>query len=63
MSCKCNFKFDRRKCTSDQRWNNNKRKCECKKHHICGKDCHWNPSTSSCENEKYLASIHDSVMT
>ena len=63
MSWKCNCKFDRRKCTSDQKWNNNKCKCECKKHHIYEKDCHWNPSACSCENEKYLASTDNSVIT
>ena len=37
---------------SNQLWNNGKCRCECKKHHICEKDC-------NCENAKYLASIMD----
>ena len=32
ISCQCKFKFDKRKCISDQWWNNNKCQCECKKH-------------------------------
>ena len=58
------FKFDGRKCNSNQRWNNNKLLCECKKHHICEKDHIWNPASCSCKNDKYLASIiDDSVIT
>ena len=37
MSCECKCKFDGRKCNSDQWWNNDKCRCECKKHHVCGK--------------------------
>ena len=54
ISCECKCKFDGRKSTSDQRWNNDKCWCEYKKYHICEKDCIWNPSTCSCENGKYL---------
>ena len=46
-------------CTSDQKWNVNKCRCECKKHHTCEKDYIWNPDTCSCKNGKYLASIID----
>ena len=64
ISCKCKCKFHARKCTSNQRWNNNKYRCECKKHHIREKDSIWNPDTCCCENGKYLASIiDDSVIT
>ena len=59
ISCECKCKFNRRKCTSNQWWNNNKFWCECNKHLICEKDYIWNPSTCSCENEKRLASIMD----
>ena len=38
---------------------NNKWRCECKKHHICEKDYVWGPASCSCENEKYLPSIMD----
>ena len=57
--CKCKWKFDGKKCNSDQWWNNDKRWCEFKKHHLCEKDYVWNPATCSCENGKYLASIMD----
>ena len=50
-------KFDGRKCHSNQWWNNDKCRCECKKHHICEKDYIGNPATCSCENGNYLASI------
>ena len=33
--CKC--RFDGRKCISDQWWNNDKCRFECKKHHVCEK--------------------------
>ena len=44
---------------SNQWWNNNKCRCECKKYNICEKDYIWNPSTCICENRKHLASIMD----
>ena len=30
ISCKCKYKFDGRKCNSNQKWNNKKCQCECK---------------------------------
>ena len=64
MSCECKWKFDGKKCNSNQKWNNNKCWCNFKKHHICEKDCIWSPVTCSCENDKYLPSvIGDSVIT
>ena len=39
-----------KKYNSDQWWNKNKCQCECKKRHVCEKDCIWNPSTYNCEN-------------
>ena len=59
ISCECKYKFGGRKCTSDQWWNNDKCRCECKKLHVCEKDYIWNLATCSCENGKYLASIMD----
>ena len=38
FSCSCRCKFDDRKCNSDQKWNSDKCRCECKnpmKHHAC----------------------------
>ena len=57
-------KFDRRKCNSDQKFNNDKHRSECQKYHICEKDYVWNPATCSCKNGKCLASfIGNSVIT
>ena len=64
ISCQCKCKFDGTKCKSNKWWNNDKYRCECKKHHICEKDYVWNPAKCNCENGKYLASIKDdSVIT
>ena len=38
ISCEYKCKFDGRNCNSNQKWNNNKCWCDCKKHHICEKD-------------------------
>ena len=53
--CECKCKLDGTKCNSNQRWNNDKCRCECKKHHIYEKEYVWNPSTCISENGKYLA--------
>ena len=64
ISCQCKCKFDETKCKSNKWWNNDKYRCECKKHHICEKDYVWNLAKCNCENGKYLASIKDdSVIT
>ena len=57
MCCECKFKFDGRKCNSEQWWNNDKCQCECKNRHVCNPA--WNPATCNFENGKYLASILD----
>ena len=59
ISCKCNCRFDARNCNSNQWWNNDKCRCECKKCHVCEKGYVWNPAKFNCENGKYLASIMD----
>ena len=53
VSLKCECKFDGRKCNLNQKWNNNKCWCECKKHLICEEDFIWNPATCICEKGKY----------
>ena len=64
VSCECKCKCDGRKYNSNQKWNNDRCCCECKKHHICENDHIWNPATCSWKNGKYLASIFDdSVIT
>ena len=62
ISCECKCKFDEKKCNSNQWWNNDKSRCECKKIHVCEKDYVWNPATCICENGKYLASIMDKII-
>ena len=37
--------IDGKKCNSDQWWNNDERRCECKKRHVCEKDYIWNSGT------------------
>ena len=39
VSSKCKCKLDRKKCNSNQWWNNGKCWCECNKHNTCEKDC------------------------
>ena len=43
IQCKCKRKFDGGKCSLNQKWNNDKCRCECKKYDICEKDYIWNP--------------------
>ena len=62
ISCERKRRFDGRKCNSDQLWNNDKCRCECKKPHVCEKDYLWNPATCNCENGKCLASIMDDTV-
>ena len=59
ISCKCKYRFDERECNSDQWWNNDKCRCDCKIRYLSEKDCVWNPATSNCENGKCLAGIMD----
>ena len=57
--CEFQSKIDGTKCNSNQWWNNDECRCECKEHHICEKDYVWSPATCNCENGKYLGSIMD----
>ena len=67
ISSECKFKFDVRNCNSNQKWNIDKCRCECKnpeEHNACEKHYISNPGTCSCENGEYLvSSISDSVIT
>ena len=66
LSCECNYKYDGRKCNSNQKWNNDKRWLSVNIQKTqCGQKCYiWNPSTCNCVNGKYLESIiDDSVIT
>ena len=62
ISCERKCKFDGRKCSLNQWWNNDKCWCEYKKHHLREKDYAWNPATCSCENGKYLATATDDLV-
>ena len=54
ISCKSKCRFDGKKCNSDQWWNNDQCRCDCKKSHVCEKDYVWKPATCNCENGNYL---------
>ena len=54
-SCKFGCDFDGRKCNSNQKWNNVKCRCGCKKH-ISEKGYNWNPAGCSCKNGKDIES-------
>ena len=62
VSCECKCKLNGTKCNSSQWRNNDKCRCESKKHHIHEKEYVWNKITYICENGKYLASIIDDLM-
>ena len=58
--------MDRKKCNSNQIWNNDKCRCECKNPRkiVCDKGHIWDSATSSCENGRYARDIiDDSVIT
>ena len=46
-------------CSSNEKWNNDKCQCECKKYGTCKKDYRWNPSIYICDNSKRLQYIID----
>ena len=54
-----NVNLIEKKFNSDQWWNSDKSRCECKKYHICEKYYVWNHATCNRENGKYSASIMD----
>ena len=63
ISCNYKCKFYSATCNSNQKWNNDKCQCECKKNRLFKRDYSWNPSTCISENRRYLKSIvHNSVI-
>ena len=53
-----------KKVIQNKKWNNDKFRCKCKKHHICEKGCIWDLAACSGKDSKYLASIiDDSLIT
>ena len=67
ISCKCECKFDGKKCNSNQKWNNHKCWCQCKnprKYRVYEKDYIWNHATCNWWYGKYvlLSIIDNSVI-
>ena len=66
ISCNYKCKFNGIKCNSNQKWNTELCRHECKnpiKHRASEKDYIFNPSTCPCEIDEYLKSIiGDSVV-
>ena len=65
LSCKCECKFDGRKCGLNQKWNKNKCWYECKnpeEHNSCEKDYICSSVMCSCENGKFVGSIIDNLV-
>ena len=62
ISCECKCKLDGTKCNSNQWWNKDKCRCECKKQHICEKRICWNPSTCICENGNLANIMNDTAV-
>ena len=55
MKIKCECRLDPSVCNNKQRWNNDKRRCECKElidEGVCDKGYAWNPSNCGCECNK-----------
>ena len=67
ISWKCQFKFEGRKCNSNQKWNNDKCRCECKnpkEHNVCKRNYIKILATSAYENGKHSGRIiYASVIT
>ena len=59
ISCDYKFKFSSTTCNLNQKLNNNKCQCDCKKYYTSKKCYIWNPSTCICENSRYLKDIAD----
>ena len=51
VSCECKCNFDRKKCNSNQWWNNDKCRCECKKHNKYEKGYIWNSPNVAVKKE------------
>ena len=59
ISCDRECKFNSTTCHSNQKLNNDKCQCECKKYPTTKKDYSWNPRACIRENSRYLKSIAD----
>ena len=58
-TCKCIYRLTASVSNNNQRWNENKCKCECREdvidNEICDKGLIWNPSNCECECDKSCA--------
>ena len=64
ISWKCKSKFKGRKYNLNQKWNNDRCRCEYKnprRHHMCENDYIGNSGTCACDKIKYLESIIDDL--
>ena len=66
ISIQCQYNYDSRKCSWNQKKSKNKCCCECKnpiEHDACERNYIWSPATCTCKNSKYSGSIiEDSVI-
>ena len=61
ISCYCKCKADSGTCNSNQKWNDDKFQCKCKKYCVCKKAYSWNPRTSISKQSMYLKIIVKSI--
>ena len=53
-NCKCGCLLDEKVCNNLQRWNGNKRRCECLKIKKCNIGYSWNVNNCRCEMKNWL---------
>ena len=63
ISYDCRCKLNSKTCKSNQKWNNDKYHCKCKKYNRFKKNYSWNTSICICRYSKYLKSIADDSIT
>ena len=60
-TCKCKWRLDAIVCTTKQRWNEDKYRCECREElsdkERCDKGFIWNPSNCNCECDESCNNI------
>ena len=63
ISCDCKCNLNSTTFNSNQKWNNKKCQCECKKYRSCKNDYSWNPSTCICgKSKRWKRIVDDSVI-
>ena len=61
-----NEHVDSKNCNSNEKWNNNKFRCDCKdskEHHVCKKCYIFNVAKCSFKTGKYVGSINEESVT